>query len=231
MDQTDFDISALSYDEFVEYFFTASGTGAFRLDPNGNEYIFARNYEPQVTLRHLTRLCTEFLQLSERLSQESLCIGITGILSHAFFELQRILWDHAVPLEQRVHCIRSMYRVFADYVANCKMEVMENCFFMWWELVCNSFWSERTDTWKIPLKKYEELSGEDRALLDAMFETLVQILNLDDDRSKSAALHGMGHLHHPGVRRVVQEFITAHSHGLPPDGLKWLEDCRDGSVM
>jgi hypothetical protein len=37
------------------------------------------------------------------------------------------------------------------------------------------------------------------------------IRSMDDDRTKSCALHGLGHLHHPEVRSVVQEFIETRA--------------------
>jgi hypothetical protein len=64
-----------------------------------------------------------------------------------------------------------------------------------------------------------------------MFETLVQILKLEGDRTRACALHGLGHSHHPGVAKVVQEYIDSLPSDLPSKTRKWLEDCRDGNVM
>jgi hypothetical protein len=64
-----------------------------------------------------------------------------------------------------------------------------------------------------------------------MFETLTKILALEDDRCQSAALHGLGHLQHPAVRDTAQKYMNANSEKLPRDGFKWLERCRDGTVM
>jgi hypothetical protein len=38
-------------------------------------------------------------------------------------------------------------------------------------------------------------------------------------------------LKHPGVHAIVQSFIDEHRATLTPDGLKWLESCRDGTAM
>jgi hypothetical protein len=64
-----------------------------------------------------------------------------------------------------------------------------------------------------------------------MLETLGEILRLDNDTTKFCALRGLGHLHHPGVPAVVQEHIDGHSSGLDPDAIKWLEGCRDGTIL
>jgi hypothetical protein len=123
-----------------------------------------------------------------------------------------------------------MYWVFADYVANCKVEVVEGSFYMWWDYVCTAFWFEQTYERKFPAEKYDLLPKDDRKLVDVMFETLIEILALDDERSKSCALHGLGHLHHPRVPAVVQKVIDACSD-LNLLALKWLESCRDGTAM
>jgi hypothetical protein len=77
----------------------------------------------------------------------------------------------------------------------------------------------------------ENLNPDERRLLDCMFETLSRILLLDDPRTQRFALHGLGHLHHPQVKTLVQRFIDENRHEFTPEGITWLEKCRDGSVM
>jgi hypothetical protein len=226
-----FDVSSLSYEDFVLYFFTNSKDEFWNLDPNGNEFIIPEIMRPEVVVGHMTRFCFEFRQLADGLPLETLNRGIDGMLSSAFLHLQRALWNNTVDLQDRVSCIRSMYRVFADFVAGCQVEVLEGCFFMWWDNVCTSFWFEQTHNRKLRTEDYNLLSDVDRKLVDAMFETLVEILKLEDERTKSCALHGLGHLHHPAVRKVVQEFIDTNRGELEPRGISWLEECRDGTVM
>jgi hypothetical protein len=99
---------------------------------------------------------------------------------------------------------------------------------MWWDFVCGDFWSQSGMT-KNP--DPAKLTPRARALLDAMFVTLKEILELPDARTQGYALHGLGHLHHPQVRALVQAFIHAHNSELTPEGLRWVESCRDGTVM
>lgn len=226
-----FDISALEYEDFILYFFTDPRGDLWDIDPDGREFVIPEISRPEVIVHHLTKFCVEFKSLADRLPLETLDRGIKGMLSSAFFDLQKALWDDAVDIQDRAACIRSMYRVFADFVSNCKVEVLENCFYMWWDLVCSSFWSHRTYEKKLKAEDYSLLSAGDKALADVMFEILVDILELEDDRTKSCALHGLGHLHHPGVRNTVQGFIDSHRDQIDERGLLWLEQCRDGTVM
>ena len=78
---------------------------------------------------------------------------------------------------------------------------------------------------------YDELEENEKKVADAMLETLCEILALDDERCQQYALHGMGHLHHPQVRAVVQAFIDKNSGEWDEDALRWVESCRDGTVM
>ncbi len=103
---------------------------------------------------------------------------------------------------------------------------MENCFDMWWDILGHSFWSQYNYSYDL-----KQLDDESRQILDVVFETLVKILTLDDVRTQSYALHGLGHLRHPKVKEVVQNYIDTHHSDWTDEGLKWLEQCRDGEVM
>ncbi|HEY2168154.1 MAG TPA: hypothetical protein VGJ30_00900 [Candidatus Angelobacter sp.] len=76
------------------------------------------------------------------------------------------------------------------------------------------------------------LKAEHRALLEAMFETLSNILALPDPRTQGFALHGLGHLHHPGVRDLVQHFLDGHREDFTPerDTVDRAMQGRDGNV-
>src|SRR5580692_11614088 len=93
-----FDISALSYEDFILYFFTNSENEFWELDPEGNPFVIPKIENPEVVVRYLTKFCIEFRQLADRLSLETLDHGINGMLSSAFFHLQRALWDSTVNL-------------------------------------------------------------------------------------------------------------------------------------
>ena len=226
-----FDVSTLSYEDFLLYFLTNCGNELWELDFEGNTFILPTIEHPEVVVRYLTRFHNEFRQIADRVELTDLDHGISGMLSPAFFQLQKTLWDSTVDLQERINCVRSMYRIFADFVPSGTGEPPENSFYMWWDLVCTSFWFAQIHFKKLPGEEYNLLSSEDRQLADAMFETLVQILNLDNQQSNSSALHGLGHLHHPEVRGVVQKFIDTHRFELDAKGISWLERCRDGTVM
>jgi hypothetical protein len=45
---------------------------------------------------------------------------------------------------------------------------------------------------------------------DVIFQTLTAILAIDSDICQRAALHGLGHLHHPETGNLIQRYIAEH---------------------
>lgn len=152
------------------------------------------------------------------------------MFTYGAFRLQKHLWLPSVLLTERLDSIHSMYFVFSDFVAKSTVPVMENCFSMRWDFVAKGFW-EQLLLDDIKEGDFAGLNEERRTLLDAMLGTLLKILALPDKRTQGYALHGLGHLHHPGVRKAVQQYLDQHRNELPPEGIRWVEMCRDGTVM
>ncbi|HVA16404.1 MAG TPA: hypothetical protein VMV59_01695 [Candidatus Dormibacteraeota bacterium] len=233
------DLSAKTFDEFVEFFFARD---VVYCEPPLNDIVadvveIGQDYDeavpssPEVLIEHMTRLFSEFGQIAPRYSLAQINRGIWTILGPGL-ELPDLLWDPAIPFSRRLQCIRSMYHVYSDFVAKSDVNVTENCFGMWWDLVAHDFWFQGR-LWEagIQMGDVSKLDAEVRTLLDAMFETLKRILELPDPRTQVCAMHGLGHLHHPAVRETVQEFIENHKSEFTEEHIRWLEECRDGTVM
>jgi hypothetical protein len=236
------DLSQLSYEELVTFFFDRAAPDPSDHTPSfsdeGAECEWSR---PEVAVRFLTRMCLSFGDICRKYSLGQVNQAIWMTIGFDF-ELVKYLWDNSVPLGERLECIRSMYIVYSDFVAKSDLEIMENCFDMWWDLMAGSFWFQPDffdhseihkgkSSMKLQRGETSKLDSDSRALLDAMFETLGRILELPDRRAQKYALHGLGHLHHPGVHDLVQKHIDSNRADLTDSGLKWIEQCRDGSVM
>jgi len=230
-----FDLSKLSFDEFVSLFFDHDiATEEYRYKgpdfANINDFDDEGVNSPAVVVEHMTRLFTNFANVVSKFSLPQINSAVWAMFTYGAFRLQKHLWLSSVPLTQRINCVRSMYFVYSDFVAKSTVPVMENCFDMWWDFVGQGFWEQ------LLIENVKEgdvgaLNEEQKTLLDALLETLTRILALPDKRTQGYALHGLGHLHHPGVRETVQRFLDDHRHELPPDGIRWVEMCRDGTVM
>ena len=224
-----FDLSQFTYDEFVSFFFDrdmATEQHWYR-DQELFDLTWSDVADPQVIVEHMTRMFTEFEELTRRFSPEQVNAAIWAMFSCDPFHLQKFLWMSSLPLDKCLACIRSMYAVYSDHVAKSKVLVMENCFDMWWDLIAGGFWDDS----RLQQGNTSVLNQDQMALLESMFETLSKILALPDQRTQGYALHGLGHLHHPGVKKLVQRFLDQHRHEFEPAGIKWVEQCRDGTVM
>jgi hypothetical protein len=123
-----------------------------------------------------------------------------------------------------------MYHVFADYLSKLDTEMPADLsgFYMWWDLVLHDFWITPRHMSVDRCGDTSKLDAEEHTELDVMFETLTRILGLPDRASQRSALHGLGHLYHPGVHDIVQTFIDANPGAF---NSKWLEQCRDCVVL
>jgi len=230
------DLSSKTFEEFVTFFFARELVpddeqyDYFLREPSGQQYDEAELSSPDVVVGYMTKLFSEFGHIAPQYSLAQLDQGIWGILG-ASLRLYELLWDSAVPLPQRVQCIRSMYSVYSDFVSASNEDVSKTGFSMWWDLILHDFWARQTDQQRSEGGGRSRLDTESRLLLDAMFETLKRILDLPGWSSQECALHGLGHLHHGDVPKTVQEFIDSHRNELTEQRFQWAEECRDGTVL
>lgn len=231
-----FDLAQLNFDEFVSFFFDhdIDVEEFWYHDP---AFITLGIFDdedtssPAIVVDYMSRLFTTFVETLARFSLQQIDTGIWAMLGPDPFVLHKHLWLPTVPLLERTACIRSMYRVYSDFVSKSQVKVMETCFYMWWDLVATGFWDYLRFTEKIQAGDITHLNQEHRILLDTLFETLSKILALPDEGSQGAALHGLGHLHHLGVRDLVQTFIQQNRNRMSEEEIRWVEQCRDGTVM
>ena len=230
------DLSSKTFDEFVEFFFARRVVSDkeqfdyFLTDLAGEQYDEAVPSSPAVLVKHMTKLFSEFGQIANKYSLAQVDQAVWGILGEKL-RLYEFLFDTSVPLPNRLECIRSMYCVYSDFVAKSEADPDPDLsgFWMWWDLVLHGFWTPPrpfvAGTYRGDASK---LDSESRVLLDVMFDTLKRILDLPHRETQRCALHGLGHLHHPGVHDTVQRYMDANKSEFP---LAWLEQCRDGTVQ
>jgi hypothetical protein len=70
---------------------------------------------------------------------------------------------------------------------------------MWWDSLCYD--------WHCGNRKREH-GGEDLELQNVYFQTLTNVLAIDSWICQGAALHGLGHLHHPGTQELIERFVN-----------------------
>lgn len=236
MPMNNLDLSSKPFDQFVEFFFSREVVpdqeqfDYFLTGVTGEKYDEAVPSSPATLVAHMTRLFSLFGQIATNYSLEQVDQAVWGMLG-ANLRLYEFVFDASIPLPARLECIRSMYRVFSDFVAKSESSPREDLsgFWMWWDLVLHGFWThERSAVPGTYRGDPSRLDSDSRAMLEALFETLTRILDLPNAEAQRCALHGLGHLHHPKVRTVVQQYIDTKKSEFP---LEWLENCRDGDVL
>ena len=219
------DPGSLNFDQFVAFFFD---------HPESEQFWYAdARYaladvvsSGQAVVDHLTRLFSDFSAATARYSPAQISHGIWAIFSPSF-SLTDALWDNNIPIERRAACIRAMLKLFTDYVANQDADVLQKCFFMWWHIIITGFWAHEGQFEEPDISQLDQGSN---TLLNTIFETLTEILDVPDPRTQGYALHGLGHLHHPGVRDLVQRYIEQNKDRFAEEHVQWIEQCRDGVV-
>ncbi|HEX8464589.1 MAG TPA: hypothetical protein VF627_08225 [Abditibacterium sp.] len=183
-------------------------------------------------VQHMTRLCREFKIVAASYSLPQINQGIWFLLS-ARIEFPKLLADATVPVESRIECVRSMFWVFADFVKPSEVEAMENCFHMWWDLVCDSHWNAhlwrlKGDEIMVQMQCEEEdedaqLSPEDKARQQQMTEILSQ-LKPGEDAEAALQNHGFSFNEFPCDDRPRSSTqIDIEWKDLAPDELRVID--------
>jgi hypothetical protein len=192
------DISRYSFDEFVAFVFDReirARTGKYHPWYFDVEIAF-----------DASRLCEFYIQLFRnpnsilaKYSKAQLEVGFWAIHGAAFdCSAQHLIWNTDVPFPARCECIKSMSVLFHRLFAT---EPLETSVSMWWDSLCYE--------WECG-NRNRQRGGEDMLMQDVIFGVLTDLLQSDSEICQGAALHGLGHLHHPSTQELVENYIKQH---------------------
>jgi hypothetical protein len=188
-------LADFSYDEFVSFIFDREirvRDGAY------HPWYFdvAVVFDARRVCEFYTRLFRRPEFLLDKYSKAQLEEGFWAIHGDAFdCCAQRIIWDTDVLFASRCECVRSMSDLFKRLFA---LEPLETAVIMWWDSLCYDWQCGNRD---------RQRGGEDRSLQDVMFEVLADLLQNDSEICQDAALHGVGHLHHPATQQLIEDYL------------------------
>lgn len=111
-----------------------------------------------------------------------------------------VIWERAVPFADRERCVRTMFDLFAQLFDGWSLE--SDAVNMWWDSLAFG--------WECGTRSRSN-GGEDQSMQDVMFATLARILGLPSESCQTAALHGLGHLHHPHTADLIQGYLNRNS--------------------
>ena len=221
----EFDLSALTYRQFLAFFFDRPVVGdkdQYDLFRSGVDYFVAS--DPAIVVAHLHAMCQGLSELTTIYSHEQLDQGLWAVFG-AGISCEQYLFDAAMDLGLRIDCVESMYLPFRDIVAQSSLDKTESLYFMWWDMILHTFW-QMADDYKFD---YPALSTDGKQIMEAMYRTLLKILALEHPACQWSALHGLGHLNHPLGREAVQNYLDIHGSDVSQEDVKWIARCRDGT--
>jgi hypothetical protein len=153
-------------------------------------------YDSEKICGYYVRLFQDPSLLLKRFSKPQLEQGFWAMQgSNLDCGLGNLLWVSEVPFAAREECVRSMFDLFRLLFVT---EPFDTSVHMWWDSLCYDWHCGNRN---------RAVGGEDMKMQDVMFETLAAILDLNSLTCQGAALHGLGHLHHPATQELVQRYL------------------------
>jgi hypothetical protein len=195
---TNVNLTKFSFDEFVAFLFDREiPSEAQKLDP--------WDWNAQVQF-DAEKICSYYVQLFRqpeflltRFTKSQLEAGFWAIQGpNLECSVYRLIHECDLPLSVRQECILSMCELFKRLFAT---EPLDTSVQMWWDSLCYD--------WHCGNRKREH-GGDDLELQNVLFQTLANVLAIDSQICQGAALHGLGHLHHPDTPQLIERYIQEH---------------------
>jgi hypothetical protein len=195
-----FDIRGVSFDEFVDFLFEheippepdRKGRRSQRWYDTADIEFDARQL-----VEHYTRLFTEPRFLLGQYSREKLEQAFWAIMGGLLdCSVAEAIWNEEVDFWKRADCVRSMYFLYEKLFA---VDPLDTSSHMWWDSLAYDWHCGNRN---------RSRGGEDLLMQDVIFETLERILALAYLSCQGAALHGLGHLHHPKTTELIDAYLN-----------------------
>jgi hypothetical protein len=191
------DINGISFDEFVQFIFARPVPVNEKAEPW--YWHIETIFEPKEIVDHYIGLFNRPEFLLTKFVKAELEQGFWAIQScNLDCAVAQVIWRSELPFAIRERCVRSMFHLFEKFFST---EPLETSAHMWWDSLCYD--------WHCGNRSRAN-GGEDESMQDVMFETLGKILALSSPRCQGDALHGLGHLHHPGTEELIARYLASH---------------------
>jgi hypothetical protein len=194
---TPVDLTNFSFEEFVSFLFDHD------IPPASEKYDpwyfhVAVEFDAKKICAYYVQLFRRPEFLLSRFTKPQLEEGFWAIQGNPDCSVSRIIEDSDLPLSIRAECIDSMVDLFKRLFAT---EPLDTSVQMWWDALCYDWHCGNRN---------RERGGEDLELQDIFFQALAKVLAIDSWICKGAALHGLGHLHHPETEELIERYIEEH---------------------
>ncbi|HUK46254.1 MAG TPA: hypothetical protein VLW06_01635 [Terriglobales bacterium] len=211
------DITGISFDEFIQFVFAKPVPVNAKREPW--YWHIETTFDPTEIVEHYIALFIRPEFLLAKFLKAELEQGFWAIQScNLDCAVAQLIWLSELPLAVRERCVRSMFHLFEKLFS---IEPLETSAHMWWDSLCYD--------WHCGNRSRAN-GGEDESMQDVIFETLAKILKLASIRCQRDALHGLGHLHHPGTEELISKYIASHPQ-ISPETKKYALAAAKFQVM
>jgi hypothetical protein len=195
-----YDLTRISYEGFVSFLFD------HEVNPLPEEQLINEHspwyfhadvtYDPAAISKYYMKLFGNPDFLFQIYTREQLEQGLWAIMTmNLDCSIANIIWNTDLDFENRANCVRAIYDLYNKLFSKDSLDTS-----------CYMFWDSLAYDWHCGNRKREN-GGEDLLMQDVMFETLINILKLASVDCQYAALHGLGHLHHPGTSTAIMDYL------------------------
>jgi hypothetical protein len=194
------DLTNITFDQFVSFLFDRQLSSDPKNDSRSELYHdVGIEFDARTVCAYYIRLFRRPGFLLTRFTKAQLEQGFWRIEGPVLeCSVNNLIHDSDLSLAAREECIDSMADLFEHLFIN---EPLDTSVQMWWDALCYD--------WHCGNRKRER-GGEDQLLQDIFFRTLGKVLAQDSWICQGAALHGLGHLHHPDTKSLIADFLETH---------------------
>ncbi len=199
------DLTDVSLDAFVRFLFDRPVVPVpddVKDEPTPWYFLVETEHDSDQVADLYIELFTSGALLLSRFSDEQLDQGFWAVHGcNLDCSAANIIWEPGVPFRSRAAVVRSMQHLFASFLATRHLDTAVD---MWWDSLAYDWHCGN---------RARSNGGEDKAMQDVMFETLCTILECDAPHIQYSALHGLGHLHHPHTKAVIEDWLRRCTPG------------------
>jgi hypothetical protein len=197
-----YDLLGASFEEFIDFLFNhevvpipESESG----DPEPWYWKVEVIFDPIAVATYYSRLFNAPNFLLTQFRHDQIEQGFWAIQScNIECSVAEIIWHRHVPFVMRVNCVRSMFNLYEKLFSHFLSETAAE---MWWDSLAYDWHCGN---------RARQNGGEDEQMQDVMFSTLENVLALPSANCQAYALHGLGHLHHPDTKSLIDRYLGNH---------------------
>lgn len=200
MEQPSSDLANIPFEDFVSFLFDREvSPGQEREVASPLYHDVGIEFDAQLICGYYIRLFRRPEFLSTRFTKAQLEQGFWLIQGPVLeCSVNNLVHYSDLSFAAREECIGSMPDLFERLFFN---EPLDTSVHMWWDALCYD--------WHCGNRNREN-GGDDQELQDAFFSALSRVLQLNSWICQGAALHGLGHLHHPETKHLIAGFLSTH---------------------